>query len=204
MKKLFVIAAMMVAAVAANAQITLKPMAGLTLATITDMDDNSFRPGLVAGAEAEYLVNDMFGVSGGLLFSMQGTNYDDYSVTINGVTNGWKDYSSTLTYLNIPVLANVHVAKGLAIKAGVQPGILLSAKVKQTEIVNNAESDWDRSSTDGLKKLDISIPIGASYEFNDFVIDARYNFGLTKINDAGSNSSKNSVIMVTLGYKIPL
>lgn len=204
MKKLFVIAAMMVAAVAANAQITLKPMAGLTIATITDMDDNSFRPGLAAGAEAEYLVNDMFGVSGGLLVSMQGTNYDDYSVTVNGVTNGWKDYSSTLTYLNIPLLANVHVAKGFAIKAGVQPGILLSAKVKQTEIVNNAENDWDRSSTDGLKKLDISIPLGVSYEISDFVIDARYNLGLTKINENGSNSSKNSVIMVTLGYKFAL
>lgn len=204
MKKLFVIAAMMVAAVAANAQITLKPMVGLTLATITDVDDNSFRPGLVAGAEAEYLINDMFGVSGGLLVSMQGTNYDDVTVTINGVTSGWKDYSTTLTYLNIPVLANVHVAKGLAIKAGVQPGILLAAKTKQTIINNNQESDWDESSTDGLKKLDISIPIGASYEFNDFVIDARYNFGLTKINEYGSNSSKNSVIMVTLGYKFGL
>ena len=204
MKKLFVIAAMMVAAVAANAQITLKPMVGLTLATITDVDDNSFRPGLVAGAEAEYLINDMFGVSGGLLVSMQGTNYDDVTETFNGVTSGWKDYSTTLTYLNIPVLANVHVAKGLAIKAGVQPGILLAAKTKQTEIVNNKEIDWDESSTDGLKKLDISIPIGASYEFNDFVIDARYNFGLTKINEYGSNSSKNSVIMVTLGYKFGL
>lgn len=204
MKKLFVIAAMMVAAVAANAQITLKPMAGLTLATITDVDDNSFKPGLVAGAEAEYLINDMFGVSGGLLVSMQGTSYDDISVTINGVTNGWKDYSFTLTYLNIPVLANIHVAKGLAFKAGIQPGILLAAKTKQTIINNNKESDWDESSTDGLKKLDISIPIGASYEFNDFVIDARYNLGLTKINEHGSNSSKNSVIMVTLGYKFAL
>ena len=198
------IAALMVATVAANAQITLKPMAGITLSTITDMDDNSFRVGLAAGAEAEYLVSDMFGVSGGLLVSMQGTNYDDMSWTVNGVKNGWKDYSLTLTYLNIPVLANIHVAKGLAIKAGVQPGILLAAKVKQTEIVNNVESDWDRSSTDGLKKLDISIPIGASYEFSDFVIDARYNLGLTKINDTGSNSSKNSVIMVTLGYKFGL
>ena len=204
MKKLMMIAALMVATVAANAQITLKPMAGITLSTITDLDDNSFRVGLAAGAEAEYLVSDMFGVSGGLLVSMQGTNYDDMSWTVNGVKNGWKDYSLTLTYLNIPVLANIHVAKGLAIKAGVQPGILLAAKVKQTEIVNNVESDWDRSSTDGLKKLDISIPIGASYEFSDFVIDARYNLGLTKINDTGSNSSKNSVIMVTLGYKFGL
>ena len=55
-----------------------------------------------------------------------------------------------------------------------------------------------------MKKVDISIPLGVSYEISDFVIDARYNLGLTKINDAGSNSSKNSVIMVTLGYKIPL
>jgi hypothetical protein len=35
------------------------------------------------------------------------------------------------------------------------------------------------------------------------VIDARYNLGLTNINDTDSYKSKNSVIMLTLGYKIP-
>ena len=54
------------------------------------------------------------------------------------------------------------------------------------------------------KNLDLSIPLGLSYEISDFVIDARYNLGLTKIMDIDGNSSKNSVIQFTVGYKIPL
>jgi hypothetical protein len=54
---------------------------------------------------------------------------------------------------------------------------------------------------DGLKKFDFSIPLGLSYEIEDFVIDARYNLGLGKVDDV--DGSKNSVIMLTVGYKIP-
>jgi hypothetical protein len=64
---------------------------------------------------------------------------------------------------------------------------------------NSEEVDIDH-----FKSLDISIPIGASYEFSDFIIDARYNFGLTKLRDITDYSSKNSVIQFTVGYKIPL
>ena len=66
--------------------------------------------------------------------------------------------------------------------------------------------DWeefDVSGTDGLKKFDFSIPLGLSYEISDFVIDARYNLGLTNINDNDLGKAKNGVIMLTVGYKIP-
>ena len=60
------------------------------------------------------------------------------------------------------------------------------------------------SGTSGMKKVDISIPLGLSYEFDDIVIDARYNLGLTKIDDNDLGKVKNGVIMLTVGYKIPL
>ena len=91
------------------------------------------------------------------------------------------------------------VTPGLAIKAGIQPGFNLSHKLKAEYQGNSEEVDIDH-----FKSLDISIPIGASYEISDFVIDARYNFGLTKLWDVSGSSSKNSVIQVTVGYKIPL
>ena len=127
---------------------------------------------------------------------MQGSNYDD--------TNYTKDVSSTLTYLNVPLLANYYVFPGFAVKAGVQFGYLLSAKYKGSENELGTWVDYDRSTTDGLKKLDISIPIGLSYEFSNFVIDARYNLGVYNINDLGNATVKNGVIMLTVGYKIPL
>ena len=198
MKKLFVIAALMVATLGANAQqMFIKPMVGGTLATLTgDVEGAKMKLGLVAGAEFGYNINDMFAVTAGALVSLQGAKFDDTSVT--------KDMTTNLTYLNVPILANVYVAPGLAIKAGVQPGFLLSRKTKGDELVGNGT--WvssEYTSTDGMKKFDLSIPLGLSYEFSDFVIDARYNLGLTNINDTDNFKSNNGVIMLTVGYKIP-
>ena len=198
MKKLFVIAALMVATLSANAQqMFIKPMVGGTLATLTgDTEGNKMKLGLVAGAEFGYNINDMFAVTAGALVSLQGSKFDDNSYQ--------KDITTNLTYLNIPILANVYIAPGLAIKAGVQPGFLLSRKTKLDELIGSGSwTSVEHTSTDGMKKVDFSIPLGLSYEISDFVIDARYNLGLTNINDTDSYKSKNGVIMLTLGYKIP-
>ncbi len=198
MKKLMMIAALMVATLSANAQqMFIKPMVGGTLSTLTgDADGAKMKIGLVGGAEFGYNINDMFAVTAGALVSMQGAKSDDTPLT--------KDVSTTLTYLNIPVLANVYVAPGLAIKAGLQPGFLLSQKAKGDMLIgNNSWEEFEKTGTDGLKKFDLSIPLGLSYEISDFVIDARYNLGLTKINDGDDEKIKNGVIMLTVGYKIP-
>ena len=190
------IAAMMLMSVGAFAQYAgemyIKPMVGATFSTITDSDNSKFKFGLVGGAEFGYNVADAFAVTAGALYSMQGTGAKD--------SDARKDASTTLTYINVPILANYYIIPGLAVKAGVQPGFLVSAKTKYT--ANNHDHEF--TGTDGYKKVDISIPLGVSYEFSDFVIDARYNFGLTKILDVDAGSSKNSVIMLTVGYKIPL
>ena len=49
-----------------------------------------------------------------------------------------------------------------------------------------------------------SIPVGLSYEYANVVLDARYNWGVTKVADLGDNSPKNSVFQITLGYKFDL
>lgn len=186
MKKLFVLAvvALMTTVSASAQQMFIKPMAGATLATLrgSDVSDNAkMKVGLVGGAEFGYNFTEQFGVTAGLLYAMQGAGNKDDS-----------DLNLKMDYLDIPILANYYVIPGLAIKAGVQPGILVSAKVDGHDY------------KDLYKKLDVSIPIGASYEFSDFVIDARYNLGMTKLYDKGDAKAYNSVIMVTLGYKIPL
>jgi hypothetical protein len=57
---------------------------------------------------------------------------------------------------------------------------------------------------DDVESFDFSIPVGLSYEYANFVLDARYNWGLTKIVDLGDDSPKNSVFQITLGYKFDL
>lgn len=179
----------------------IKPMVGGTLTTLTKDSYSKMKFGLVGGAEFGYQATDRFAVTAGLLATMQGAKFKTYTGTFRGATGSVKDASTSLTYLNIPVMANFYIAPGLAIKAGIQPGFLLTHKSKAK--VETAISDVNVSVTgkDGLKKFDFSIPLGLSYEIEDFVIDARYNLGLGKVDDV--DDSKNSVIMLTVGYKIP-
>ena len=198
MKKLMMIAAMMLMSVGAFAQeageMYIKPMVGATISTITDVEDSNVKFGLVGGAEFGYNISNAFAITAGALYSMQGVGYKDDALSDE------KDASTTLTSINIPILANYYIIPGLAVKAGFQPGFMVSAKTKSTM----GGHDYEVTGTDGYKTFDISIPVGLSYEISDFVIDARYNFGLSKIYKNDPGSSKNSVIMLTVGYKIPL
>ena len=55
---------------------------------------------------------------------------------------------------------------------------------------------------DDVKGFDLAIPVGLSYQYQNIVLDARYNWGVTKITDGAD--SKNSVFQITLGYKFSL
>lgn len=197
MKKIFALVVALVAAVSVNAQsagnMFFKPMVGATLSKYTSVDETKMKVGLVAGGELGYFATNQLALTGGLLVSMQGSGYENTSVT--------KDYSTTATYINVPLLANFYVAPGFAIKAGIQPGFLISAKDKGKTNVAGSWHEFDHSGTDGMKTFDLAIPLGLSYEFSDFVIDARYNLGISKVFEVGD--AKNAVIMLTLGYKVP-
>ena len=86
-------------------------------------------------------------------------------------------------------------------KLGIQPGFNIIAKRKRTDGVEKESKNLSDLGVD-VRKVDISIPIGISYEFNDFVVDARFNLGLTEVADLVK--SKNRVFQITFGYQIDL
>ena len=156
------------------------------MANLTDADGD-IRAGVAAGVEFEYQVSDIFSLSAGALYSMQGCKFTEDKV----------DYTSKLDYINVPILANVYVVKGLAVKLGIQPGFNVSHKLSVAKGSTSGSTDIP-----GVKSVDLSIPVGLSYEYSNFVFDARYNFGVTKVADDAD--SKNSVFQFTLGYKFAL
>lgn len=196
--KLFFIAAMLVATDVAYAQFSIKPLVGLSMASLTGIEDSRAKTGMAMGAEAEYGINGQLSLSASIIYSVQGTQYDD--VTTDGIEIR-KNLVRTMDFLNFPITANYYVAKGLAVKAGVQPGFLLYAKHKG----KRAGIDMNYSEMDYLNKIDVSIPLGMSYEYGNFVIDARYNLGLTDVHKKNIDTSvRNSVIMFIVGYKFTL
>ncbi len=197
MKKLFLaVVAMMVSATtfAQNevGQLTIQPKVGVNIANITDSDGADPRIGLAAGAEFEYGLTDNIGLSAGVLYSMQGAK----------ATEDGADCTLKLDYLNVPILANFYVAKGFAVKLGVQPGFKLSSKAKVK--VSGASVEVDANDIEGVnvKSIDLSIPVGVSYQYQNIVFDARYNWGVTKIIE--DSDSKHSVFQITVGYKFSL
>lgn len=198
MKKLFLMALMaFIATTASFAQwsvgsITVQPKIGINGANITDADNSDSRIGLVLGGEFEYRVSPIFSLSAGALYSMQGCKG-----TAEDEDGNTGDVSLKLDYINVPILANVYVVKGLAIKLGIQPGFNVRHKATATVSGVNVTTNLP-----GVKSVDFSIPVGISYQFDRFVIDGRYNFGLTKLID--DSDSKNSVFQFTFGYKFSL
>ena len=194
MRKLMMIAALLVASLNVNAQevgMFIKPMAGATLTTMTgDVDDLKMKVGFTGGAELGYQFHKMVALTAGALYTMQGAR----------VSNDDNKYMINTNYLNVPVLLNLYPVSGFGIKAGVQFGFLMKAKQGGEDV------------KDYFEKSDFSIPVGLSYEFDDAVVELRYNIGVSNIRKDNyvenlfSDGKKihNSVLMLTFGYRIPL
>ena len=133
MKKLLFLASMMMLSMGAFAQfapgtLSIQPKVGLNVANLSDLDNTDPRLGVVVGAELEYQLTDLLSLSAGALYSMQGCKSDN-GISLFGVDVNTKTTTKT-DYLNIPLMLNVYVTKGLAVKLGLQPGMNLSAKSK--------------------------------------------------------------------------
>ena len=197
MKKLLMMLVMATVAMTASAQntlrdkgsFTLQPKAGVGIGTIAGSwttiggEKDKARIGFVAGLEGEYYAADWFGLAVGLNYAQQGFKFEA------------EDYKETtkLDYLNVPIVGNFYVAKGLALKTGFQFGFLMNAKLDSKDI------------KDLCNKVNFAIPVGVSYEIENVVLDLRYNVGLNKTNKADNgNKARTDLIQITLGYKFNL
>ena len=144
--------------------------------------------GFVAGALVEYRYMKPLSTAVGVWYSREGFRYKDIG----------DDAHTNLDLLNFSAVENFYIADGLAIKAGLQLGYLLNVK----SVVDGRSEDIGNS----FKKLNVSIPIGLSYEYRNVVLDARYNIGLTNLCDVELLDEKwraNS-LWLTAGYRFCL
>lgn len=201
MKKTILLVAVLLTAGAVSGQktFTFGPKVGINIADLyastaqNTRDLNGTKPSLVIGAFAEYRALKWFAVSADVLYSRQGST-DKASWTEHGAGGGFVtesyEFNYRLNYLNIPILANFYVTRGLALKAGIQPGFLLGSKLRE----RSNDGPWKMTNLndkDLFKKTDIAIPVGFSYTLDyGLVIDARYNFSL---NDIATDSFKEEI-----------
>ena len=173
---------------------SLQPKVGINVSNIISSDGDN-------GAEANYQLNKLLSFSLGTIYSQQGTKQ-----SLNGT-----DVTMKLDYINVPILINFHVVKGLALKVGVQPGFLINDKaiVERNGVsvefgIEKLIQNTPQYSNVKLQNFDFSIPIGVSYEFSNVMLDARYCPGLVKILSDAPSSDRHIVFQFTAGYKFAL
>ena len=181
-------------------QWSFMPKAGLNLATITNDSEAKIRPALTVGGEFSYVASPKMALSFGAMYSQQGCK-----AKFQGI-----DGTIKMDYINIPVIACYRATDKLALKVGLQPGFMINDKVKISGNGVSAEVGLEESYRSAgldvtINKLDLSIPIGISYDFDNVQLEFRYNAGLTNAMTAeGGYSTKNSVFQFTIGYKLGL
>ena len=156
---------------------------GVNIANLNlDSDaDLASKTSFYLGALAHLHISQHFAIQPELMYSGQGAKYDETDTKIN------------LNYINLPILAQYMTGSGFRLQTGPQVGALVSAKVK--------DDDNSTDIKDEYKKIDFSWVFGASYVSNSGLgIDARYNLGLSNIND-GADKIKNRVFQVGLFYQ---
>ena len=170
---------------------TIQPRVGISMSTLTNWDGAKMKVNLAYGVEFEHFFTDDFSAAAGLLFTNQGVKFED-------------EGQIKLHYVAFPVTANYYVLPGLAVKAGVQPAYRVKSQVKNSDVT----VDFDRfmeglfiGNDLSMPKFELAIPVGLSYEYNGITLDARYNFGLTKLITGIDDAIYQRVIVLTLGYK---
>lgn len=198
------------------------PHVGVSIASLThqsggiEVGDNQSqelkpqgRPGFTGGVDVMYQAYDNVGLSIGLSYVQAGCKYKD--VDDNGVI--WHDHYDRMDYISVPLLAHSYIAPGLSINVGVAPSFLIYGKYHAGMLSYDLDADGHRTNVQegvmdidtkkGLRNFTLSIPVGISYEYENVVLDARYNVGMLNVYKHGL-SARNKVFEVSVGYKFDL
>lgn len=177
-------------------------------------DNKKRKAGFTAGVEAQYQFTRLFGLSVGVFYTQQGAKYGTKGKygTPKGEQFDFKDdLKVNLNSIAIPILANVYVWKGLALKAGLQPEFAVSRSTSGDFAISYKGKPATTSSEAYLKTFALSVPVGISYEYKNLVADLRYNFGVTDLRQDGDSWNRsygpavhNRSLTFTVGYKLGL
>jgi hypothetical protein len=167
---------LLITTVVSSQSINLGLKGGLNVYNINNDNNSEYdsKVGFHAGLIGHIHLTRQFAVQPELVYSVQGAKY----------TNGGVESKLNLGYINIPVLLQYMFDNGFRLQAGPQIGFMLNAKREVGDIKTDVK--------DGFKTVDLGLGFGAGYVTpSGFGIDARYNLGLSNINENDAVKSTN-------------
>ncbi|HSJ09172.1 MAG TPA: porin family protein [Longimicrobiales bacterium] len=127
---------------------------------------------------------------------------------INDVS-GDDDLELKLDYVEIPVLVHLPLSMGTTFSPYVFGGPAFAFEINCEATNGSVSFDCDEDGT-GIdrKKTDIGLTAGGGLAFamgpGALLVEGRYTFGMTNINQSGLGELKNRSAFIAAGYSIPL
>lgn len=197
-KRLFVMAAILAVAAPASAQVTAGVKGGINFSNVkfdgegADVNLDT-RRGLIGGVFAVWPVSPAIGIQTEALYSQNGATLDDDDV------NG----SLELDYLDFPVLARFSspASTNAAFHVFAGPAFGVRVRARATSEFEDEEEEDDLS--EEVKRLDLGLVVGAGLDFGRLVLDGRYRWGLSNLNDVDDQEGKikNRTFSIMAGIK---
>jgi len=161
--------------------------AGLNVSNLSNSSgyDMGSRLGFNGGLLAHVHLNRSLALQPEAVYSSQGAKY-----TVNG-----DEHALSLNYINIPLQLQYMFDNGFRLQTGPQVGFLAGVKDK----IGDNETGYFTSQD--FKTVDFSWSAGLGYlSTSGLGVDARYNFGISDINNVGTNVLHNNVFQLGLFY----
>lgn len=209
-------------ALAAFAQISIGPRAGINLASWSlggeiaeDLPSAKSRLSYLFGAVAEIRINDNFAVQPELLFVQKGARFEE-SETDPVLGTASYEFTAVTNNFEIPVLLKGGTSFGSGrFDVLVGPSFAYSMngklKTKATFMGQTEEEEEDIDfDDDEFSRTDLNLQFGAAFTFNvggaSVFVDGRYLLGLTNLNTSDDDDStvKNKGIALSVGALFPL
>lgn len=136
------------------------------------------------GAVGRIAINEKFALQPELLYSTQRYSYEAYRFYMD--------------YINLPIMADLGIAKGLNLQAGLQFGFNVKNRVKL-----RAGDDYPGidEKLENAKSVSVGAGIGVQYQLPiNLFFQARFTFGITDIYDDAN--LKQGVLSLSVGYFI--
>ena len=175
---------------------------GINLSNLSEVDNSQNKMGFSVRGNATVKATESVSIQTGIGFAQRGSAIKDG--TYNTVK--YEDYTSTLTYIDVPVIAQFNLPQDVAgfnvtLQGGGYGSYLLSAK--KAGKVGGVEQD--STSTDGLSSGDYGLTFGAqltrdlpSLAGKSLIVSAGYDLGLKEI--AGKSKNKNIQLGIGLQF----
>nr|WP_314839404.1 porin family protein [uncultured Flavobacterium sp.] len=185
-----------------NASIGLKGGLNMSNLYTEDVDDNNLLTGFNIGLFAQLPVSSSLAIQPEINYTTKGAElkYDTFFASGTG--------RFRLNYIEIPVLIKANLTKNFNVHFGPYAAFLMDSKITNETANNtfNFEQDIDK---EDLNTFDYGLAAGIGFDFDNFGIGARYNYGLSTVGKERTSGgvtynfpdSKNSVLSIYAAIK---